>query len=147
MYETLFGEVYVYILWVTNNNIVKNTVHNQSATRIPLPVLTVDDMSLLTDTQNCGLRMRRESRERFPRHRRLATPICITAWRTCRDASRCHYLAVSFEVGGREDVPGIPGACATHNFTYLVRGPWVWIWIWMYIKVFVTLNRHKRRKD
>ena len=22
-----------------------------------------------------------------------------------------------------ENVPGIPGACATHNFTYLVRGP------------------------
>ena len=25
-------------------------------------------------------------------------------------------------VGG--NVPGIPGACATRNFTYLVRGPW-----------------------
>ena len=24
---------------------------------------------------------------------------------------------------GRGDAPGIPGACATHNFTYLVRGP------------------------
>ena len=24
----------------------------------------------------------------------------------------------------RENVPGIPGACAIHNFTYLVRGPW-----------------------
>ena len=23
-----------------------------------------------------------------------------------------------------ENVPGIPGACATCNFTYLVRGPW-----------------------
>ena len=29
----------------------------------------------------------------------------------------------SFEVGGGENVPGIPGACATRNFTYLVRGP------------------------
>ena len=26
------------------------------------------------------------------------------------------------EVGGGENVPGIPGACATQNFTYLVRG-------------------------
>ena len=26
--------------------------------------------------------------------------------------------------GGGENVPGIPGACATRNFTYLVRGPW-----------------------
>ena len=25
----------------------------------------------------------------------------------------------------RENVPGISGACAIHNFTYLVRGPWV----------------------
>ena len=24
---------------------------------------------------------------------------------------------------GGENVPGIPGACATHNFTYLARGP------------------------
>ena len=25
----------------------------------------------------------------------------------------------------RKNVPGIPGACATHNFIYLVRGQWV----------------------
>ena len=31
---------------------------------------------------------------------------------------------VSFEVGGGENAPGIPGACATHDFVYLVRGPW-----------------------
>ena len=30
----------------------------------------------------------------------------------------------SFEIGGRENVPGIPGACATRNFAYLVRGPY-----------------------
>ena len=44
-----------------------------------------DDMGLLPDTQNCGLRMRRECREIFPRHRGLAIPTCITAlaWRTC----------------------------------------------------------------
>ena len=29
----------------------------------------------------------------------------------------------TFGVGGRENIPGIPGACATRNFTYLVRGP------------------------
>ena len=35
-----------------------------------------------------GLWVRRECRERFPRHRGLAIPTCITAraWRTCRDA-------------------------------------------------------------
>ena len=30
------------------------------------------------------------------------------------------------EVGGGDNVPGIPGTCATRNFTYLVRGPWLW---------------------
>ena len=44
-------------------------------------------MSLLPDTQNGGLRMRWECRERLPRHRMLAIPACITARasRTCRD--------------------------------------------------------------
>ena len=58
-------------------------------------------------------------------HRGFAIPTCITACasRTCRDACRDRYLAVSFEVGDGENVPDIPGACATRNFTYLVRGP------------------------
>ena len=40
--------------------------------------------------ENCGLRMRRECRERFPRLRGSAIPTCITAraLRTCRDACR-----------------------------------------------------------
>ena len=82
-------------------------------------------MGLLTDSQNCVLRMRRERRERFPRHRGLAIPTCTTAraWRTCCDACRDRELAVSLEVGGGENVPGIPSVCATRNFAYLVRGP------------------------
>ena len=82
-------------------------------------------MGLLPNTQNCGLLMRRECRERFPHPLGLAIPTCITAraWRTCRDACRDSYLAVFFEVGGGENVPVIPGACATRNVTYLVRGP------------------------
>ena len=76
--------------------------------------------------------MHRECRKRFPRHRGLAIPTCITArvWRTCRDACRDRWLAVSFEVGGRGSVPGIPVACETRNFTYLVRGPWEDIMAW-----------------
>ena len=42
-------------------------------------------MKLLPKTYNCGLRMRRECRERFPRHRRSAIPACITARVACRD--------------------------------------------------------------
>ena len=49
--------------------------------------------------------MRRECRERFPCH----------VSRHVRDK-----LAVSFEVGGGENVPGIPGVCTTRTFAYLV---------------------------
>ena len=51
---------------------------------------TQQALGLLPYTQNCGMLMCRECRERFPRHRGLAIPTCITAraWRTCRDACR-----------------------------------------------------------
>ena len=67
--------------------------------------------------------MHRECRERFPSHHQVAIPACITACAssTCRDKCRDRYLAVSFEVGGGENVPGIPSTCATRNFTYLVH--------------------------
>ena len=75
--------------------------------------------------QNCGLCMRRECRERFPRHRLQWKPLvsdpgmhhgtCVThvPWSMTGSLTR----------GGGESVPGIPGACATRNFAYLVRGP------------------------
>ena len=77
-------------------------------------------------TCNCGLHMRQKCRERFPRHLGLAIPTCITAHksRTRRDACWDRWLAVFFEVGGGENVPGIPGSCTTRNSTYLVRVPW-----------------------
>ena len=48
------------------------------------------------------VRMRRECRERFPRHQGETVPTCITARasRTSRDACRDRKLMVSFEVGG-----------------------------------------------
>ena len=80
-------------------------------------------MGLLPDTQNCGLRMRRECRERFPRHRLQRKPLvsdpgmhhgtCVT------DVSWC--MSGSPTRSGGENVPAIPGA--TRNFMYLVRGP------------------------
>ena len=84
-----------------------------------------DTMGLLPDTQNCGLRMRREYRERFPRHRLQMKPLvsdpgmhhgtCVTQVPWC--------MSGSLTSGGGENVPSIPGACATRNFTYQARGP------------------------
>ena len=85
--------------------------------------------------------MRRECRERFPRHRGLAIPTCITARasRTCRDACQDRLLRVPFEVSGGENFPGIPGACAIRNSTYLARGPWAinFVFIWK-LRCFLT---------
>ena len=105
-------------------------------------------MGPLTDTQNCGLRTRWESRERFPRRRfqrklLVSDPgmhhgTCLTLVSWC--------MSGSLTRGGGKNVPGIPGACATRNFTYLARGPclsgqirisWpVWVQCW----TFVNLN-------
>ena len=83
-------------------------------------------MGLLPDTSNCGLSMRPECRQHSPRHRELAILPCIAARasRTCRDACWDRYLTVTSQVGGGGNVPGIPGACATYNFTYLIRSPY-----------------------
>ena len=82
-------------------------------------------MGLLPDTKNCGLRMRQECRESFPRHRLQRKQLvsnpgmhhgtCVTHVPWC--------MSGSLTRGGGEVVPGIPGACATRNFAYLVRGP------------------------
>ena len=72
--------------------------------------------------------MCRECRERFPRHRLQRKPLVS-------DASMHHGTCVthvlwcmseSLTRGGGENVPGIPGACATHNFTNMARGQCIW---------------------
>ena len=78
-----------------------------------------DGMGLLPGMSKCGLCMRRECRERFPRHRGLAISTCITV-HACHDPCRDRWLVFSFEVGSRENAPGIPGACATRNFTIFI---------------------------
>ena len=82
-------------------------------------------MGLLPHTQNRGLRMRQECRERFPRHRLQRKPLvsdpgmhhgtCVMHVPWCMSGSLTHVAG--------ENVPGIPGTCATRNFTYLARGP------------------------
>ena len=80
---------------------------------------------LLPDRQNCGLRMRRECRERFSPPPTSKKPLvsdpgmlhgtCVTHVPWC--------MSGSLAPRGGENVPSIPGACATRNFTYLARGP------------------------
>ena len=63
----------------------------------------------------------RECRERFPRHRLQRKPLVS-------DPGMHHGTCVthaSLTRGDRENVPGILSACATRNFTYLVKGPLV----------------------
>ena len=67
----------------------------------------------------------RACRERFPRHRLqrkslFSDPVmhhgtCVTHVTWC--------MLGLLTRGGGENVPGMPGACATHNIVYLVRGP------------------------
>ena len=73
--------------------------------------------------------MRRECWERFPHHRLQRKPLvrdpgmhhgtCVThvSWCMLGSLNRGH--------DGGENVPGIPGACTTCNFTYLTRGLWL----------------------
>ena len=72
--------------------------------------------------------MRRECRERFPRHRGLAIPTSIKArvWRACRDASTDRWLAVSFEVSGGENVPGISAGCKRNARFYVSDKRSIW---------------------
>ena len=82
-------------------------------------------MGLLPDTQNCGCACAGNAGNVFP----------VTAGKRSRHASRHvrHARAVihagianlrfPLKSAAGENVPGIPGACATCNFTYLVRGP------------------------
>ena len=83
-------------------------------------------MSLFPDTQNCGLRMRRECREPFPRHRLQRKPLVgdpgMHHGTSVMHVLRC--MLGSLTHSGGENVPGIPGAYASRNFMYLVRGPW-----------------------
>ena len=84
-------------------------------------------MGLLPDTQNCGLLMDRECRENFPRHRlqrkRLVSDPGMHNGTRMKHVPRC--MSGSLIRSGGENVPGIPGECATRNFAYLVRGPYI----------------------
>ena len=56
---------------------------------------------------------------------------CVTHVPWCRPGSlTCGFLWSRW--GG--NLPGIPGACTTRNFTYQVRGPWyLWLLHWHWV--------------
>ena len=64
--------------------------------------------------------MRQECRKRFPRYCGLAIPTYIRHVRDARavmHAGIANYRFPLPEVGGGENVIGIPSTCATPNFT------------------------------
>ena len=81
--------------------------------------------------------MRWECRERFPRHILQGKPLvsdpgmhhgtCVTHVPWCISGSPTR--------GGGENVPGVPGACATRNFTYLARGSLTcFLYCWIFVR-------------
>ena len=80
----------------------------------------------LTRYLYCGLRMRLECREHFPRHPLQRKPLVTDPGMhqgTC-DTHMPWCMSGSLTRGGGENVPDIPGACANRNFTYMARGSW-----------------------
>ena len=92
-----------------------------------------------------GLRMRRKCRERFPRHwlprKSLVSDHGMDHGTCVSHVPWC--MSGSLTRGGGENIPGIPGACATRNFTYLVRGPWHFIHSYIHIYFPKPIQLHK----
>ena len=81
------------------------------------------DYEQTVNYKNCGLRMHRACWER---PQRVSDPdmhhgTCATHVPGCMLGSLTSGFLWSRWL---KNVPGIPGACATQNFTYLARGPW-----------------------
>ena len=108
--------------------------------------------------------MRRECRERFPRHWLKRKPLVS-------DPGMHHgtyvthvswYMSGSLTRGGGENLASIPGACATRNFKYLARCPcWTsikshvgsaiirtnWCWINMILSDAMTVQGARSSSD
>ena len=102
-------------------------MHNQAIT-----------MRLLPDTWNSGLRMRRESRERFPRHRFQRKPLVSDPGMhhgTCVTHARAVIHVGIATHGGGENVTGIP-RCVQFALQHLYQ-------CWPILsRQMATLNRH-----
>ena len=73
--------------------------------------------------------MHLECRERFP-HNWLHRKPLVSDPSTHHGTFVTHVpwcMSGSLTHDARENIPGIPGACAHRNFTYLARGPWSYV--------------------
>ena len=76
--------------------------------------------------------MHRECLERFPRHR-LQKKSLISDPGMHHGTCVTHvtlWMSGSPTRSGGENVPGIPGACASRNIAYLLRSPWAWFMVY-----------------
>ena len=118
----VFTNIYVpciiyYMTYFTTNIYVYNILAFAFHSSVhSVYTMMIQAMDLLLNTKNCVLRMRREFRERFPRHRLQRKPLVS-------DPGMHHSSCVThvpWWMSGSVTVPGIPGAYATRNFTYRI---------------------------
>ena len=120
IFRTLYGSIYIYIyIYICMYHILSKYPRLLEGIPQKIPRLKNNRLGLLVpDTKNCGFGIRWECRNVFP-----ATDVsdsgmhystCVTHVPWCMSGSQTR--------GGGEN--GIPGACATRYFTYLVRGLW-----------------------
>ena len=83
-------------------------------------------MGLLPHTSNCGCACAANAGNVFPATTCKQSRHASRHVRDARDVMHAGIANSRFplNLAAGENVPGIPGACATHKFTYLVRGPW-----------------------
>ena len=122
-YHAHFRLILLRLLFHSNKIIIWNTIYRH---RRPFRSWRFI-MGLLPDTQICGCACAGNAGNVFP----------VTAGKRSRHASRhVRHARAVMHVGianqrfplksaAGENVPGIPGACATCNYPYLVRGPWI----------------------
>ena len=119
----------IQVRWLASGSISQNlnpSFFSVAYVHVHMNVNRWQTMGLLPDTQNCGSRMRRECRERFPRNRIRRKPLvsdpgmlhgtCVTHMPWCMSRSLTRW---------RGKRSRHSGTCAIRNFTYLARGPWL----------------------
>ena len=110
-------------------NSLLGSIHGQRCLSLKVVALRIRHACRLAPYQirkNCGLRMRLECWDHFQRHRlQRKPPVSDPGMHHCTcDTYAPWCMSGSVTRDGGENVLGIPGACATNNFSYLTKGPW-----------------------